>query len=530
MKSLYFLTLFVLVMMVAKSQVAISEDGSAPNAGAMLEIKSTSKGLLLPRMTTAQRTTAGVLAKGMFIYDTDLNTAVFSNGGSWDQAINTTNIVNYVWGSTGSGGTNPSTNFIGTTDNTNLIFKTNNIERMRLTTGGDLGIGITPSSARLHIYETKANTTGSSINNYFNSKNAVTLTGSSSFTNSGGSRIDVSSSNTDASNVIKGQMITLKTIGSAAADSVVGLEINLNNSSTGTTTIEYGIKVSDISPQNGTLTNTVGLYIGDMTSGTQTNAAYAIYSSDPNAKNYFGGLLLGTTNIAGNNLNVAGGAVIGSGYAGINTAPTSGLMVEGQTGIGAVGNRKLDVAGGMAIGASYAGLSAAPTNGLIVEGDVGVGTPPVNKLDIEGNVAIGAGYAGAKNAPANGLIVPGQVGIGTNTPTIGYELDVNGDVSVSGVVNMQNGYQGPFEIYSTATIVPRGNNHVIVGNNTSGFTVQLDPISKGQLLYIMADPAVSPNTYTITNGVGATVIGGGTFAVGVSKTCISNGATTWYCW
>ena len=37
----------------------------------------------------------------------------------------------------GNGGT-PSTSFLGTTDTQNLIFKTNNIERLRLTTGGDV--------------------------------------------------------------------------------------------------------------------------------------------------------------------------------------------------------------------------------------------------------------------------------------------------------------------------------------------------------------------------------------------------------
>jgi hypothetical protein len=35
---------------------------------------------------------------------------------------------------------------------------------------------------------------------------------------------------------------------------------------------------------------------------------------------------------------------------------------------------ELDVYGGMAIGTGYAGTTAAPTNGLIVQGNVGIGT------------------------------------------------------------------------------------------------------------------------------------------------------------
>jgi hypothetical protein len=39
---------------------------------------------------------------------------------------------------TGNSGTNPTTNFLGTTDATDLVFRTNNVEGMRLTSSGDL--------------------------------------------------------------------------------------------------------------------------------------------------------------------------------------------------------------------------------------------------------------------------------------------------------------------------------------------------------------------------------------------------------
>lgn len=52
------------------------------------------------------------------------------------------------WNLTGNAGTNPVTNFLGTTDNQPLIFKTNNIEKLRITEGnkfivqGVLGAGM----------------------------------------------------------------------------------------------------------------------------------------------------------------------------------------------------------------------------------------------------------------------------------------------------------------------------------------------------------------------------------------------------
>jgi hypothetical protein len=46
-----------------------------------------------------------------------------------------------AWNSTGNAGTNPTTNFLGTTDANDVVFKTNNLERMRLTSVGNIGVG-----------------------------------------------------------------------------------------------------------------------------------------------------------------------------------------------------------------------------------------------------------------------------------------------------------------------------------------------------------------------------------------------------
>ncbi len=53
------------------SQVAINTDGSAPDASAMLDIKSTTKGVLLPRMTNNQIQLITSPADGLFVYSTD---------------------------------------------------------------------------------------------------------------------------------------------------------------------------------------------------------------------------------------------------------------------------------------------------------------------------------------------------------------------------------------------------------------------------------------------------------------------------
>ena len=52
------------------AQVSISSDGSDPDSSAMLDVKSTNLGLLIPRMTSAQRDAITNPAEGLLIFNT----------------------------------------------------------------------------------------------------------------------------------------------------------------------------------------------------------------------------------------------------------------------------------------------------------------------------------------------------------------------------------------------------------------------------------------------------------------------------
>ena len=66
------------------SQVLISDKEGAPEGSAMLEIKSTDKGLLIPRMTTIQRNLVSA-TEGLLIYDTDFGSFFLYGKNSFDK-------------------------------------------------------------------------------------------------------------------------------------------------------------------------------------------------------------------------------------------------------------------------------------------------------------------------------------------------------------------------------------------------------------------------------------------------------------
>lgn len=84
--SLFFVLLIFSLGSAAQS-LSINTDGSTADASAMLDIKSISKGLLIPRLTTAQRTVISNPAKGLLLYDSTLKLFYFYDGANWQQLV-----------------------------------------------------------------------------------------------------------------------------------------------------------------------------------------------------------------------------------------------------------------------------------------------------------------------------------------------------------------------------------------------------------------------------------------------------------
>jgi microcystin-dependent protein len=111
--SIIFLAFILLSTFSSLAQVAITTDGSAPGTSAMLDVKSTTKGVLVPRMSAAQRGLIASPVAGLLVYQTDVPKGYyFYNGTIWKQMIDKASTA-----------ANPPTNDLLTFDGTNWVAK-----------------------------------------------------------------------------------------------------------------------------------------------------------------------------------------------------------------------------------------------------------------------------------------------------------------------------------------------------------------------------------------------------------------------
>jgi len=124
---------------------------TAPDTDALLEMSSTAKGLLIPRMTTAQRNAITTPPTGLLTFGTTDSSFYYYDGSSWVPFLGNSSGASGGWALTGNAGTTVGTNFLGTTDAKDFSLYTNNAERMRVTSAGNIGIGTTSPSEKLDI-------------------------------------------------------------------------------------------------------------------------------------------------------------------------------------------------------------------------------------------------------------------------------------------------------------------------------------------------------------------------------------------
>ena len=101
----------------------LGNNPSTINSSAVLEMESTTKGILIPRMTTAQRTAIANPVAGLQVYDKTTNSNWYYNGTVWVE-----------------GATSATAEFINGTTGTDAVY-----------TAGNVGIGTSTPQATLDV-------------------------------------------------------------------------------------------------------------------------------------------------------------------------------------------------------------------------------------------------------------------------------------------------------------------------------------------------------------------------------------------
>ncbi|HUR30422.1 MAG TPA: hypothetical protein VMZ69_03260 [Saprospiraceae bacterium] len=277
-QTLFTILLSGMLFTISNSQ-SIGVGTQTPNASSVFDISSTTKGLLIPRMTSAQRTAIPTPATGLLVFDTNTNQFYFYNGSSW----------NAIAGS-GSALTLP---YEGTVDNPGTAF--------RITNSGNAIEGNSTSGNGLNV----SSVTGAGLNSLSSSGFGIITSSTSStalYAFSNNELPTINSTNSNGLGVaIKGN--------SSAHNAILGVSAGTSKAGIrGESTGPSGIGVFGTSTQAtgygvyGNVGTGIGVY-GFSSSGTGVRA---------NSGSGLALEVIGKLKISGGNTNPSNGAVLTS--------------------------------------------------------------------------------------------------------------------------------------------------------------------------------------------------------------------------
>ena len=133
--------------------ISINADGSAPDNSAMLDVASTTKGILVPRMTLVQRTAILLPAKGLIIYQIDNTEGFYVNLGipalpNWQRLTTTSALISTIADADGDTRIETELN----SDDDTLRFFAGGAQHLTLTPSGNLGIGDSVPNRPLEVF------------------------------------------------------------------------------------------------------------------------------------------------------------------------------------------------------------------------------------------------------------------------------------------------------------------------------------------------------------------------------------------
>jgi hypothetical protein len=126
----FFITCCLVILATSShsQSLSINTDGSTAHASAILDVKSTAKGMLIPRMSKTEKNAIVLPATGLLVFQNAPDSIGFYyyNGASWLWLPGSDVLDSLSWKRNGNLATNPTTHFIGTIDDQPLSFRQNN--------------------------------------------------------------------------------------------------------------------------------------------------------------------------------------------------------------------------------------------------------------------------------------------------------------------------------------------------------------------------------------------------------------------
>jgi hypothetical protein len=408
-----------------------------PDSSAMLDVRATNRGLLIPRValtgTTDIATIVGATTS-LQVYNTATagvspNNVVpgfyYWNGTKWVSLSGGTG--GNDWSLLGNAGTTATSNFLGTTDNKSLRIRTNNNQRMIVDSTGYVGIGTTSPLSKLHIASSspvvltlERTTSLNSVIEYKNSNVGSMFAGLSPSNNFGIGVTDNLGSGSAVVTVTPTGYVGIGTIVPTRALDINGV---MQLSSSGNAATQADILFDNAGSIAASQSNLYFTSDGDGNgSGDiifKTGAESTSSSTELMRVRSTGNVGIGTatpTFSIGKGLNISGSAgVLNDAVIRLSeTSSSLGNMEIRSTARGTSGNR-LEIGEGSDIFMVI--RSDDDAGGSTLRGNVGIGTSaPSEKLEVCGNVKV------IGNISASGTVLGGQ-GISCSSD-IRYKKDI----------------------------------------------------------------------------------------------------------